>query len=96
MANFIITSRAEKDISEILLFIAADNVDAALSFDKRLISQFEMLADNPKTGRERPELKQDLRSFPIGNYLIFYREWAGKTAIVRVLHGARDLDEIFE
>jgi toxin ParE1/3/4 len=54
-----------------------------------------MLADNSKLGRERPELSEHLRSFPEGNYLIFYREWAGRIAIVRVLHGARDLDEIF-
>jgi toxin ParE1/3/4 len=60
-----------------------------------LIKRFELLADNVKIGRERPELKEDLRSFPEGNYLGFYREWAGVVAIVRVLHGARDLDEIF-
>jgi toxin ParE1/3/4 len=95
MANYIITPNAEKDIDEILLFIANDNIDAAIAFNERLISRFELLADNAKIGRERPELKQDLRSFPEGNYLIFYREWSGIVAIVRVLHGARDLDEIF-
>ncbi len=95
MASYIVTPNAEKDIDEILLFIAADNVDAAIAFNERLISRFELLADNAKIGRERPELKQDLRSFPEGNYLVFYREWSGIVAIVRVLHGARDLDEIF-
>ena len=54
-----------------------------------------MLADNTKIGRERPELNEDLRSFPEGNYLIFYRRWIGQIAIVRIIHGARDLDEIF-
>jgi toxin ParE1/3/4 len=93
MANYIITPRAEKDIDEILLFISNDNIEAAIAFNERLSKRFEMLADNPKIGRERPELKQDLRSFPEGNYLVFYREWAGIVAIVRVLHGARDLDE---
>lgn len=95
MANYIITPRAEKDIDEIVLFIAADNLDAAIALNDRLTNRFEMLADSPKIGRERPEIKEDLRSFPEGNYLIFYREWAGIIAIVRVLHGARDLDEIF-
>ena len=95
MSNYIITPQAEKDIDEILLFIAADNLEAAIAFNERLTNRFEFLADNAKSGRERPELKQDLRSFPEGNYLVFYREWAGIVAIVRVLHGARDLDEIF-
>ncbi len=95
MANYIITPNAEKDIDEILLYISADNINAAIAFNDRLITCFELLADNPKIGRERTELKQDLRSFPEGNYLVFYREWSGIVAIVRVLHGARDLDEIF-
>ncbi len=95
MANYIITPNAEKDIDEILLYISADNINAAIAFNDRLINCFELLADNSKIGRERTELKQDLRSFPEGNYLVFYREWSGIVAIVRVLHGARDLDEIF-
>ncbi len=95
MADYIITPRAEKDIDEVLLFIATDNLEASLKFHERLSNRFEMLAENPKIGRERAEIKQDIRSFPEGNYLIFYREWAGIVAIVRVLHGARDLDEIF-
>lgn len=95
MAKYIITRQAQGDIDEILAFIAADNLDAALSFSDRLTHLFEMLADNSEAGRERPELKEDLRSFPEGNYLIFYRVWAGNVAIVRVLHGARDLEEIF-
>ena len=95
MAKYIITRQAEQDIDEILVYIAADNLDAALSFNDRLTHLFEMRADNTKAGRERPELKEDLRSFPKGNYLSFYRRWAGNIAIVRVLHGVRDLEEIF-
>jgi toxin ParE1/3/4 len=95
MGNYIITRQAEHDIDDILVHIAADNLDAALSFKDRLTNLFEMLADNTKAGRERPELKEDLRSFAVGNYLIFYRTWAGNAAIVRVIHGERDLDEIF-
>lgn len=95
MGKYIITRQAEYDIDEILIYIAADNIGAALSFNDRLTHLFEMLAENPNAGRERPEIKEDLRSIPEGNYLIFYRKWAGNIAIVRVLHGARDLDEIF-
>jgi toxin ParE1/3/4 len=95
MPKYIISREAEQDINEILAFIAADNFNAALLLYGRLIDVFEMLAENSNAGRGRPELKEDIRSFPEGNYLIFYRKWAGKIAIVRVLHGARDLDEIF-
>jgi toxin ParE1/3/4 len=96
MVKYIITRRAEKDIDEILIYIAADNLDAALALNDRLTELFEMLADNAEAGRERPELKDGIRSFPQGNYLIFYRRWAGSIAIVRVMHGGRDLDEMFD
>ena len=96
MARYLITRRAQEDIDEILKYIAAENVNAALALSDRLTELFELLAENRKIGRERPELKEELRSFPEGNYVIFYRMWAGDLAIVRVLHGARDLGELFE
>lgn len=96
MARYQITRHAREDIDEILAFIAADNLDAALKLGDRLIELFELLADNSKIGRPRAELKEELRSFPEGNYVIFYRRWAGEIAIVRVLHSARELDELFE
>jgi toxin ParE1/3/4 len=95
MANHSITRKAEEDINEILAFIASDNFDASLAFYDRLINLFETLGSNPKVGRERSDLNQGLRVFPFGNFLIFYRVWAGQVAIARVLHSARDLDEIF-
>lgn len=94
MPNYSLSREARADIDEILIFIAADNIDAAISFNDRLDDVFLMLGDNPKAGRERPELNEGLRSFPLGNYLIFYRIWAGKITIARVLHSARDLDEL--
>jgi toxin ParE1/3/4 len=95
MHNFLLSREARADIDETLLFIAADNLDAAISFNDRLDEVFLMLGDNPKAGRERHALNEGLRSFPFGNYLIFYRIWAGEVTITRVLHSTRDLDEIF-
>lgn len=45
-------------------------------------------------GRARDELAEGLRSFPTGQYIIFYQPVPGGIEIVRVLHGARDLDAI--
>lgn len=95
MARFIVTRRAEEDIAEIMEYIAADNDRAAMIFYERQLELFRMLAGYPEAGRVRSELGEGLRSFPDGNYLIFYRRWAGKISIARVLHSARDLDEIF-
>lgn len=95
MSRAIITPEAEEDIDEIIAYIASDNFDASVAFYDRLIELFQTLANNPEAGRTRPDLEHGLRSFPFRNYLIFYRIWAGRVAISRVLHSARDLDEIF-
>jgi toxin ParE1/3/4 len=49
---------------------------------------------NPNIGRARPELRPDLRSFPYGGYLILYRAVADGVEIVRVVHAARNLDDL--
>jgi toxin ParE1/3/4 len=37
-----------------------------------------------------------LRSHPVGNYVIYYREMKTGIEIVRVIHGARDVAKAFE
>lgn len=96
MSKYIISSRAEQDLAEITTFIADDNIAAALALIDRFTHVFETLVQQPMIGRERPELNEGLRSFPDGTYSIFYRIWAGEIAIVRVIHAARDLDQIFD
>ena len=95
MAKFHVSRKAEADIIEIVDHIAVDNPDESTAFYGRLMDLFEMLSENPMSGRERPDLKEGMRYFPTGSYLVFYRIWAGRVAIVRVLHSARDIDEIF-
>ncbi|MFM6138177.1 MAG: type II toxin-antitoxin system RelE/ParE family toxin [Cuspidothrix sp.] len=36
-----------------------------------------------------------MRYFPVGNYLILYREIKDGIEIVRVVHGARHLPDVF-
>lgn len=50
-----------------------------------------MLLENPLAGRERRELRADLRSFPAGNYVIFYVPLPDGVEIIRVMHGRQDI-----
>lgn len=45
-------------------------------------------------GVARPEVRADLRTFPVGNYLILYRQTEDGAEIVRVVHGARRWQEL--
>jgi toxin ParE1/3/4 len=90
------TKLAEEDLDEIWFTIAVDDVNAADSWIDELEKKTYMLAANPKLGRLRPELLvADLRSYPVGKYLIFYRPDPEGIEIVRVVHGMRDLQNLF-
>jgi toxin ParE1/3/4 len=86
---------AETDLEEILEFIARDKPRAAVKFVERIRRTCERLGNRPHMGQARPEFAGgDLRAFPVGNYIIFYRVRSNCVEIARVLHGARDLDSL--
>jgi toxin ParE1/3/4 len=91
-----ISPRASSDLIEIWSYIADDSVANADAFIDKLHETMQLLAGKPGSGRHREELAPGMQSFPFGWYIIFYRVVAGAIEIVRVLHGARDSENIFE
>lgn len=92
MSKLIISPTAWKDLKEIKDYIARDNKGAALAYIKMLQGKCKKLADSPKIGVQY----ENLRKFPVDNYLIFYREQKNKIEIVRVLHANRDIDALMK
>jgi len=86
--------RARGDLTEIWNYIAADNETRADAFVDLIDQKFQALSNHPNLGRSRDELEEGLRSFPVGNYVIFYRAIPAGVEIIRVLHGSRDLNAI--
>jgi toxin ParE1/3/4 len=60
------------------------------------LQRFEFLSTHPYAGRARDELQPGLRSFPVGQYVIFYRVVSSDALILRVMHGRRDIDATFQ
>jgi toxin ParE1/3/4 len=89
-----LSPQAEHDLEGIGDYIAEDSPSNAERFIERLTQRFVSLGRNPRIGRARPELRPDLRSFPYGAYLILYRPIDEGVEIVRVLHAARNLDDL--
>ena len=87
--------RASDDIAEIWDYIADDSVVQADAFVDRLDRKLQLLATQPMMGRARDELAPGLRSMPFGRYVIFYEPLKDGIVVVRVLHGARDVDAQF-
>jgi toxin ParE1/3/4 len=84
--------RVDLDLDSIWNFIGEHNLRAANGQIDQIGEIFEMLVQNPLAGRERPELRKDLRSFPVGNYIIFYIPLADGIEVIRVMHGRQDID----
>ena len=90
------TSQAELDRVEIALRIARDNPAAADRLLETVDEKCRLLARMPEMGRQRFDLAQNLRSLPVGDYVIFYRPVPDGIQVIRVLHGARDIPTLFD
>lgn len=90
MARILRRPAARDDLVAIWAYIAADSVHYADDTMDRIEQCLHILADGPRMGRSRPELRDGLRSFVIGNYVIFYEPLDDGIDVIRVLHGARD------
>jgi toxin ParE1/3/4 len=95
MARYVLLRRAQSDLRGIRDYIPRHNPARAVTFVDELLDRCQLLADNPRMGRARPELQRRLRSFPHGDYLIFHRPLADGVEVVRVLHAAQDARRAF-
>jgi toxin ParE1/3/4 len=68
-----------------------NNPRAADAMIGRLTDAFDMLLTMPQAGRLRHEFGENLRSFVVDNYVIFYVMVPEGIDIVRILHGRRDI-----
>lgn len=95
MGQAFFTDPALQDLDDISDYIAQDNPVASDEWVSSIKATCSMLATRPQAGRERADLSPGLHSFAKGYYVIFYRIRSGNIYIIRVLHGSRDLSDIF-
>jgi toxin ParE1/3/4 len=97
MSDYVIAPVARFDLDEIWIYYAIDlqNPDAADRIRDELFDAFEKLARTPGMGHFRSDLAAEpLRFWHVRNHLIVYRSEKRPVEIVRVLHGARDVQAI--
>lgn len=92
--------RAKDDLLDYALYIAVDQPAAAARFLRAAEDAFAKLASMPEMGALYGFTDArfvDLRFWPLRgfeNYLVFYRPLPDGIEVVRVLHGARDLERV--
>ena len=95
MNRYRLSRQARYDLADIRHYIARDKPLAADRQIEAFFKRFQMLAANPEMGESRPDLVDNVRSFSLGNYLIFYRPMPSGIEVVRVVSGYRDLGTLF-
>ena len=88
------SAAARSDLREIWRYIAEDNPPAADHVIDEIERVCHLIAAHPRMGREREEILPGLRSFAVMSWVIFYRIDDRFLDIMRVVHGARDLDNV--
>jgi toxin ParE1/3/4 len=82
--------RAVRDLSQIQLYVEADDPDAAGRWIRKLWERAERAARAPMTGRVVPEYgRPDLREVFVKNYRIIYRAEDRDLVVVTVIEGHR-------
>ena len=97
-ARFVLSTPAAQDLEEILTYVLEQSgAERTRRVAERLQKALRKLAEFPGLGHKR----EDLTSAPflfwsVRSYLIVYQADTKPLQIVRVLHGARDVEAIFD
>ena len=100
MNRFQIAPLALADLEAIWNYVGIENdgADAAHRLLESIYEKFALLAAQPLMGELREDLADlvpGIRSFSVGNYVVYYQVARGCVKIGRGLHGARDTRTLF-
>lgn len=90
MSRLLITPLAEQDTFGILEYISAQRPRVARKWYEVLRKKCAFLAQNPELCEVRSDLADDIRSFSVNRWVIYYRIKGEVVEIHRVLDGAQD------
>ena len=92
-------AQAKDDLIHIKHYIARESGSAeiAMQFTSRLREQCRKLSRHAgRIGQARPELGVNIRSFPYGNYLIFFTYCEKELRVISIIEGHRDIKTLFK
>ncbi len=95
----LVAPRAETDLDDIWLYVAKESggMEVATRLVDSITDRFLFLTSFPYAGRSRDQdFGAGTRSFPVGEYVIVYSVEGEDVFILRVVHGRRDIEALFE
>jgi toxin ParE1/3/4 len=90
--TYSLTPEAEEDLEEITDYFSDKSPKAGRRVLDKIEERCHRLAQSPRMGTPRGDLGTDIRSSAVPPYVIFFRPVTDGVQILRILHGARDID----
>jgi toxin ParE1/3/4 len=94
MAEVVFRQRAWRDLESIDKRIRDEDPGAAERFRANVLRRIGLLKSSPQAAQPRPKFGHDIRTIPIGRYIVILRVTVPKVTVLRILHGARDLPKL--
>ena|SRR5579863_7671158 len=92
-----VSSLADQDLDQIWYYTAKTSGSMRIADEvlESIADKFPLFASTPEAGIRRDEIEPGVRGFPVGRYIIYYRESARYLVISRIIHGMRDQKAAF-
>ncbi|MGH9446451.1 MAG: type II toxin-antitoxin system RelE/ParE family toxin [Terriglobia bacterium] len=101
--RILVRPAADRDLDDQAEYLTAhQNLEMGLRFYSAAEETFQLLATQPEMGRTteyRSAFLTGMRMLPVKQFpkhLVFYRLLEDGIEVIRVLHGARDIEALFE
>jgi toxin ParE1/3/4 len=90
--------QVEFELDDIWYYVARESgsIEIADRLIDAITDRFHLLASHPYVGRLREDLRPELRSFPVGQFIVIYSIDEADVLILHVLHSHRDILRIFD
>lgn len=98
MVKILLSEQAEADLEGVVDFLKEKNSELPQRFIDELTRVYSIVLDHPKVGRGITFSARNYLMYPMVkfSYTLFYRIENDKPIIVRVIHGRRDFESLFD
>lgn len=92
MSAYRLTPAAQRDLSSIWDFTEERwSVEQAQTYIREIQAAIERVAEDPRRGRVREEVRSGYRSYAVGSHAVFYLQRSSHVEVVRILHQRMDV-----
>jgi toxin ParE1/3/4 len=93
MNSIRLTPKAKADLDDIWEYTVKQwDVDQAETYMRALDATFNLLALNPRLGRNIDDIRNGYFKFPTASHILIYRLKKAQVEVVRILHKSSDVE----